>query len=337
MSFCTHMISASGKTRQKLPKMMESWRRRLTRFLRPTKSDNWLAVLRIGLGVQVFLYALSLRSDWNYLFAGTDGGLNGRALSDALLSTQSPLVPRLGWLVTLGSAVGLSEWVVLSLSWWFLLCAAAGLLAGFLSRSSAITAWFIHLCVAKSGGLVAYGVDNFMTIGLFYLMWSPLPDRWSIDWRRRGETQTKDPWLLGFFRRVLQVHLCIIYLTSGIAKCLGSDWWNGSNVWRALTRPPFDVLPAEILVHGKLFFPLAGALICLLEASYPFLVWNRRTRLPSLLAICLMHLMIGLAMGMYLFGLVMIVLNLAAFGPDFSFRLEKIVPEWLKKGRAWTG
>src|SRR2546430_15213039 len=122
---------------------MESWRRRLTRFLFPTESDYWLVVLRIGLGLQVLLYALSLRSDWNYLFAGTDGGMNARALSEGLLSSQSPLVPRLGWLVTIGSAAGLSERGVLFLSWWFFGCAAAGLLGGFLLRSSAMTAWVI--------------------------------------------------------------------------------------------------------------------------------------------------------------------------------------------------
>src|SRR5205809_214406 len=82
---------------------MESQRRRLSRFLCPMESDGWLAVLRIGLGLQVLLYALSLRRDWNYLLAGTDGGMNGRALSEALLSSQSPLVPRLGWSVTIGS------------------------------------------------------------------------------------------------------------------------------------------------------------------------------------------------------------------------------------------
>jgi hypothetical protein len=42
-------------------------------------------------------------------------------------------------------------------------------------------------------------------------------------------------------------------------------------------------------------------------------------------------------MGMYLFALVMIVLNLAAFGPEFSFRLERMVSGWLKKGLASTG
>jgi len=159
-----------------------------------------------------------------------------------------------------------------------------------------------------------------MTMALFYLMLSPLPDPYSLDYRL-VKIRAKDPQLLGFWRRVLQVHLCFVYFFGGLAKLLGSGWWNGSNLWRALTRPPFDVLPPEVLVHGEFFFPLVGALICLLEASYPFLVWSRRTRLPALLAICLMHLMIGLGMGMYLFALVMIVLNLAAFGPEFRFRL----------------
>ena len=35
--------------------------------------------------------------------------------------------------------------------------------------------WFIHLCAVKSVNLMTYGVDNFTTIGLFYLMFAPLP------------------------------------------------------------------------------------------------------------------------------------------------------------------
>jgi hypothetical protein len=314
---------------------MTERRERLTAFLFAPESEQWLGLLRIGLGLQVLLYSLGLQNDWIYLLGGATESLNGRALSEGLLAEQSRLIPRLGWLISLAGSAGISESMALTLIWWTLFTAGLWLFLGFFSRGAAIVAWFIHLCVAKSGGLVAYGVDNFMTIGLFYLMWSPLPDRWSLDWRRRGKALTKDSRLLGFFRRVLQIHLCMIYLTSGIAKCLGSGWWNGSNVWRALTRPPFDVLPPEVLLHGKLFFPLAGVLICLLEVAYPFLVWRRRTRLPALLAICLMHVMIGLAMGMYLFALVMIVLNLSAFGPEFSFRLER--PGWLKKNLASIG
>ena len=308
----------------KLPESMEWWRQRLTRFLFPEQSDDWLAILRIGLGLQVFFYTLSLEGDWNYLLGGGAGGLNGRALAEGLLSTESPFVPRFGWLIAVGERVGLSEGTVLLVAWWVLLLAGCGLVIGLFSRSSAILAWVLHLCAAKSGGLVSYGADNFMTIGLFYLMLSPLPDRISLDWRLRRPSP-KTPELFGFFRRILQLHLCLIYFFGGLAKSLGSGWWDGSNLWRALIRPPFNVIAPEILVKWKYLFPVAGACICILEMGYPFFIWQRRTRAIWLACICGMHVAIGLTMGMYLFASVMIILNVAAFGPGLVWAQPRAV------------
>jgi len=303
---------------------MQRWKERLTGFVFPAESDSWLTILRIGLALQLLLYAVSLRGDWNYLFAGKGEGLNGRALAEALLSAESPFVPRLGWLVTFGSHIGFNESAVLSAAWWLLFCAAIGLLVGFFSRPCAITVWFLHLCAAKSGGLVSYGVENFMTIGLFYLMLSPLPDRFSLDhgWRKLA---LKSEQLVGFFRRVLQLHLSLIYFFSGLTKCLGSGWWDGSNVWRALTRPPFNIVSPDILAGWKYVFPIAGICVCFLEFAYPVFIWRKQTRKVWLTLIVSMHATIGLLMGLYLFALIMIVLNLAAFGPDLlGVRSERI-------------
>src|SRR6266699_3329402 len=174
---------------------MARWRERLRAFLFPPEADLWLGLLRIGLGLQVLLYTLSLRADWNYLFAGPGEGLIGRALPEALLSTESPLIPRLGWLVMLTTRIGFSESTALSIVWWVLLFAGCCLVIGIFSRTSAILAWFVHLCAADSGGFISYGVDNFMTIGLVYLMVAPLPGRYSLDWRLK-KAQAKDPQLL---------------------------------------------------------------------------------------------------------------------------------------------
>lgn len=295
-------------------KRLSVWRERLMDFCFPAESDTWLAVLRIGLGLQVMLYAMSLRDDWNYLLAGTGHGLISRNLGEAILSLESHLVPRLGWLVTLGTHAGLREETVLSVTWICLLVSGCGLLMGLASRFSAILAWLFHLCAAKSGGFVSYGVDNFMTIGLFYLMLSPLPDQYSLDWRL-GKSRARDPQLLGFWRRLLQLHLCVIYFFSGLMKCLGTGWWDGSNIWRALIRPPFNIIDPEILITWKYLFPVAGIFTCLLEIGYPFFIWNNRTRKIWLISICAMHVGIGLTMGMYLFAFIMIILNVAAFGP----------------------
>jgi hypothetical protein len=294
---------------------MQAFRTRLLEFLFPAETDHWLATLRVGIGVEVILYSMSLRNDWTFLLSGTV-----RRLAEALLSSESHFIPRLGWFVTLAAQVGVDENRLLFAAWACLLLAGCGLVIGFASRVSAIGAWFLHLCAAKSGGFVSYGVDSFMIIALFYLMLSPLPDQYSLDWRLRG-LRPKDPQLLGFWRRVLQLHLCIIYFFSGLAKCLGLGWWNGSSVWRALIRPPFNVIDPEILVRWKYLFPIAGILICVLEFGYPFFIWSARTRKIWLVSVCAMHVAIAVTMGMYLFSLVMIVLNLAAFAPG-AFRMQ---------------
>ena len=287
---------------------------RLIEFLFRPATDRWLTLLRVGLGLQVTFYSLSLRNDWNYLLSGTV-----RSVAEALLSLQSQFIPRLGWSINLGAEIGLHEESLLVVAWACLVVAGCGLLLGVACRLSAIVAWFFHLCAAKSGGFVSYGMDNLMTIGLFYLILSPLPDRYSLDWRLQ-KSPSRAPQLLGFWRRVLQLHLCVIYFFSGLTKCLGSGWWNGSNVWRALIRPPFNIIDAEILVRWKYMFPVAGIVVCLLEMAYPFFIWNSRTRKIWLIGICAMHIGIGLTMGMYLFAFVMIVLNAAAFGPELIFR-----------------
>jgi Vitamin K-dependent gamma-carboxylase len=305
-------LTSSAESHLKLNALHRGWER-FVGFLFPSESDTWLTVFRIGLGLQVILYALFLRSDWHYLFASSGKGLVGREVGEAITYFESPFIPKFGWLIAVGHTFNISEETVLTVAWVGLLSAGCLLLLGLLCRPAAIVAWFLHLCAAESGGLLAYGADNFMTTALFYLMLCPLPDRYSFDhWV--AKTKPKNPQALGFWRRVLQVNLCFVYFIGGLAKLLGSGWWDGSNLWRALIRPPFNLVSPDLLVQFKYALPLFGILICLLEVSYPVFIWLKKTRLIWLACILVMHAAIGLMMGLYLFALVMIVMNLAAFG-----------------------
>jgi hypothetical protein len=297
----------------------ERLRRRLAGFLFPTTSDKWLTILRIGLGLQVILYAWSLRNDWTLLFAENGNALISRDLTEAVVSVETSFAPRLGWLIAVGERVGVSEQVTLSSAWICLFAAGCFLLFGLLSRPAAITAWFLHLSAVKSAALFSYGVDTFTTIGLFYLLLSPLPDSYSLD-QRLWNVSPKDPSLLGFFRRVLQLHLCLIYFFGGLAKCLGVGWWNGASVWRALTRPPLNIVSPEIIAAFSSLLPFLGIGIVLIEIGYPFFIWMKRTRRIWLLCTIAMHVGIAVTMGLYLFALIMIILNVAGFGTDFILR-----------------
>ena len=292
---------------------------RLREFLFPAESDAWLSVLRIVFALQVILYCLSIHAEWNDFFSLERAGPIKRDLSEAILSADSHFIPRMGWLVDLGAHFGLRETIVLDIVWWGLLATGLCLLSGLFCRASAIGAAFLHLCAVKSSGALIYGADIMTTIGLFYLMIAPLPDSLSLDRHLRG-TKARNSHLNGFFRRVLQVHLCLIYFFSGVAKCAGTGWWNGESIWRAMTRPPFNIVSPDILIQWKLLFPLLSISVCILETGYPVFIWLKRTRVAWLASILAMHIAIGLMMGMYLFALIMVALNIAAFAPDWGIR-----------------
>jgi uncharacterized membrane protein YphA (DoxX/SURF4 family) len=297
---------------------MSSLTNRLRNFLLTRQSSIWLTILRIGLGLQVLCYGLSLRGDWLELLGQENQGLIRRDLAEAILSARSPFIPRIGWIVDFGAHLGLSEATVLWAVWTVLMFAALLVVIGLFCRISSAVVWLLYLCTAKSAELLSYGVDNFTIIGLFYLTIAPLPDSMALDARWRG-IPTRNPTLHGLHRRVLQFHMCIIYFFGGISKCAGRGWWNGVSLWRALTRAPFDTIPPEILIRASFILLVAGILVCVMEATYPIFIWPRKTRFLWFAGVLGMHVGIGLMMGMYLFASVMIVLNLATFGPGFAF------------------
>jgi hypothetical protein len=299
-------------------------RNAVRRFLFEPQSSIWLTALRIGLGLQVLFYAFSLRGDWLEVLSQENQGLIRRDLTEAMLSAESPFTPRVGWIVDIGAYLGLNESTALWWAWAILILAALLVVVGIFCRVASIITWLLYVCTAKSAEVLSYGLDNFTIIGLFYLAIAPLPDAWSVDAHSRRIPE-RSASLHGLHRRVLQLHMCIIYFFGGVAKCVGRGWWNGTSLWRALTRAPFDVVPPEILIRAALFLPIVGILICVMEATYPIFIWPEKTRLTWFVGILGMHVGIALLMGMYLFAGIMIVLNIAAFGPGFAFNRRRVV------------
>ena len=152
------------------------------------------------------------------------------------------------------------------------------------------------------------GVDGFGSLSR-----RPLPDALALDYLRKTRTKPKQA---GVCWRVLQLHMCIIYFFSGLTKALGVSWWNGTALWRSLTSPPYDVISPQIWATLAPVIPVLGIGVWVLELGYPIFIWLRKTRFVWFLGIIFMHVAIAVTMGLYLFALVMIVLNLAAFGTE---------------------
>lgn len=203
-------------------------------------------------------------------------------------------------------------WLVHVLSLVVFFCLTIGLF----SRTMAVLAFVATVSyVARVTPGAYFGLDKVNCMLAMYLMLGPCGARYSVDRlfaMRRGRTEDPPPsQSAGLALRMIQLHMCVIYLFSGLGKLQGDMWWNGSATWFAVASTEYRSLDMTWLAY---YLPLADFLThstVFLELFYCCLVWNRWCR-PVVVASAIgMHVFIAGAMGMITFGVAMIYGNLA--------------------------
>jgi hypothetical protein len=259
---------------------------------------------------------------------------------DAFLGPQAWLTRETVALMNQSADGGIYVWSYLA--WtdspailWTLHIAALVVLAmltlGLFSRWTSILAFIITLsyCHRLTGAL--FGLDQINAFIATYLMLGSCGDAWSIDrWlalRRREHAAVVPAVGTNIAIRLLQVHICVIYLFGGIGKMRGEYWWDGSALWFGLANLEYQSLDMTWTVHAPWLLALLTHITLFWETFYCFFVWPRLTR-PICLSLALaVHLGIGLCLGMWTFGLMMIVGNLAFVPPE----LVRATIAWLTR------
>jgi hypothetical protein len=147
--------------------------------------------------------------------------------------------------------------------------------------------------------LFNYGYDHFVLMSIFYCLVIMLFSRKYKD----------DKFSISI---LLKYHLMIIYFTSGMSKAFDLNWWNGNAIWRAIATPTFDIFIPPIL----LLILSAGTVI--IELLYPLLIHTKYRKI-TIIHIILLHIGIGIFLGLSSFAAIMILWNLTAFYKDFNF------------------
>ena len=113
--------------------------------------------------------------------------------------------------------------------------------------------------------------------------------------------------------------MCVIYFFAGVSKLQGPAWWTGEAMWRAFANLEYQSLDMTWLAwHPWLVNAMSHASV-LWEMSFCVLVWQKRLR-PLVLAMSVvLHVGIGACLGMWTFGLIMLV-GCASFLPADLFR-----------------
>lgn len=266
-----------------------------------------LAVFRIGIAAILLAQALLLSSQAFRLF-GSSGILQG-ALAEL---TSVPGIPRLGMVSAFAARFGISEHACLAALGLAYTASLTWLMLGWRARAAALAAWLTHMTLMMSGSTTNYGVDQFTHIALFYLIWMPAGHALSLD-AASGRVSGEPHWSAGLSLRVLQLHLCIVYLASGVEKALGDQWWSGEAIWRSLMLPVYNQYDFAWLARLPWLARLAGLGTLVVELGYPVFIWPKRTRLFWVALTLSLHAGIAVFLGLGLFAAVMMLLTFSAF------------------------
>ena len=81
-----------------------------------------------------------------------------------------------------------------------------------------------------------------------------------------------------FTLRLMQIHFCIIYMSSGLSKLQGGAWWNGNALWGTMANPEFAPLQSGWYLEALRFL---GQHRWLFELTMKACVWVARSNAPS--------------------------------------------------------
>jgi len=281
------------------------------------RSDiNFLTCYRVSIGSFVLCHFLGFVKDFNLFYS------QHAIISPELMRYfRTGVIPDFSQLSKFSfDAFGLSQSTVQLIFTITFIVLCVCLIIGFLSRISSLILLALHLILVQGTPLFSYGVDYLTTIALFYCIVLPLGYEYSVDKVifKLGDVNPSP------YRKLLQIHLCIIYFTSGIVKIVGADWRSGAAIWESLHLLKFDPIVSfdfGFLARHQFVTLITSWFVLVIEILYPFFVWKNPYKNIGLLSVCLMHIGIAVFLGLYFFSFLMIILSITAF-VDLSLKFR---------------
>ena len=206
------------------------------------------------------------------------------------------------------------------------LCVFLLLTLGLFSRTMAILGYLITVSYANRVTFALFGLDDINALLAMYLAIGPCGAAYSLDrlwtrWKAGGPVPVQPRTDANLSIRLIQFHMCVIYLFAALGKLMGVSWWAGSATWMSVANLEYQSMDMTWLAGWPILISLLTHLTVWWELTYCVLIWPRLTR-PLMIAMAIpIHLGIALFMGMQTFGLVMLIGNLAFVSPWLVRRL----------------
>jgi hypothetical protein len=201
-----------------------------------------------------------------------------------------------------------------------LVCFAVGLW----TQVMAILALAVEVSFVNRVPEALFGLDKIYVMLTLYLAIGPSGAALSVDRylaRRRGREARADApsSAANLSQRLIQVHMCIVYLFSGVTKLIGPAWWHGDAMWMALANLDYAAVDSSWMAWHPWLLNLLTHFTVVWETSFCVLIWLPRWRPLVLVGAVILHAGIGALLGLWTFSLIMLV-GCLAFVPGEGVR-----------------
>jgi uncharacterized membrane protein YphA (DoxX/SURF4 family) len=213
----------------------------------PVRAER-LALTRICLGLALLTDQLFQYWPQFEVFYGPEGVAPAGVHDEWLLSVWR-------WTILVFNTDHLT---VLHIAFWLRVAVTTAFVLGWHTRVMSVLLWFMTLCFINRNPALRNGADDVLMVGLFWMMFAPSGQALSLDRRRElrklGPAAPDPPLTPAWPLRILQIQLCMIYLSTGLAKLVRvhepfvGTWWEGTSLHYVLNdttmgRRSFAALP----------------------------------------------------------------------------------------------
>jgi hypothetical protein len=195
---------------------------------------------------------------------------------------------------------------------------------GLWTRVTSALALVVAVSYANRVPAALFGLDQINVMLTLYLAIGPSGAVLSVDRllaRRRESAASIVPALMSanLAQRLIQVHMCVIYFFAGVSKLQGPSWWDGEAMWRAFANLEYQTADMTWLAWHPWLVNAMTHVTIVWEISFCALIWVKLAR-PLVLALAVvLHVGIGACLGMWTFGLIMLI-GCASFLPNEGVR-----------------
>lgn len=189
-------------------------------------------------------------------------------------------------------------------------------------RLASVMIYFFTVNLFLKGYLMFTGGEALVNILLFYMIF--VDERVS----KNARSYNIQNLLNNTFFLILLIQVCVVYFFSTLYKLLDEHWLSGEAMMYISRVDAFSGdMMSSLFSENKWLSKVVTWFVLVYQGLFPIFVWIKRIKIPLLLTGAFFHLSISIFMGIFTFGIVMMIV--------YILFLEHEHIQWLKKRFRW--